>query len=94
MIPIHIRSEFFTAGAIYGWEGSPMGIGIEISQYRGEGDIAITIGNSKRVLLLDKAEAREFIKEHRSIFNARGTRLGVVKRSMFKDKLEGQKVLI
>ena len=94
MTPIHIRSAFLKAGLIYQWEGSPIGIGIELSQYRGEGDIEITIGRSKKVLRLDKAEAREFIKEHRSIFDARGTRLGVVKRSMFKDKLEGQKVLI
>ena len=94
MNPIHIRSPFLKAGLIYHWQGSPIGIGIELSQYRGEGDIEITIGRSKKVLRLDKVEAREFIKEHKSIYDARGTKLGVVKMSMFREKLEGQKVLV
>ena len=94
MTPIHIRSPFLKAGIIFYWTGSPIGIGIEISQYRGEGDVEITLGRSKKVLKLDKAEAREFIKEHKSIYDARGTKLGVVKLSMFKEKLEGQKDLI
>ena len=84
MTPINIRSPFEKAGMIYGWEGSPMGIGVEITQYRGEGDLAITIGRSKKVLSVDKAEARDFIRQHRSVFNAQGTRLGVIKRDMFR----------
>ena len=96
MTPIHILSPFRKAGIIYHWEGNPIGIGIEMSQYRGEGDIAITLGDSKIVLTLDKAEARYFIREHRSVYDAKGTRLGVVKRSMFKAKevISKQKVLI
>ena len=94
MNPINIREPFWTAGQMYGWEGDPAGIGIAMELYMGEGDIEITIGRSKKVLRLDKAEAREFIKEYKSIYDARGTKLGVVKMSMFREKLEGQEVLV
>ena len=96
MTPIHILNPFRKAGIIYHWEGNPVGIGIEMSQYRGEGDIEVRIGESKQILLLDKAEARDFIREHRSVYMARTTRLGVVPKYMFKEKeiISNQKVLV
>ena len=96
MTPIHILSPFLKAGIIYKWTGNPIGIGIEMSQYRGEGDIEVRIGESKQILLLNKAEARDFIRYHRSVYMAHATRLGVVPKYMFKEKevISNQKVLI
>jgi len=88
MTQIHILSTFLKAGLIYNWEGEPAGIGIQLKEYRGEGDLRITLGVNRKVLLIDKAKAREFIIEHRSTHTAEGTKLGVVPRYMFREEKE------
>ena len=81
---IHINTPFYSAGKLYNWEGSPVGIGINLKALEGDGKIRIIVGNSNKIWEIDRYQALAFIKEHNSYYEARGTKLGVIAWSQFK----------
>ena len=81
---LHIKNPFYSAGRLYNWEGSPVGIGINLKALEGDGKIRIMVGSSNKIWEIDKYQALAFIKEHNSYYEARGTKLGVIAWSQFK----------
>lgn len=94
---IHIKEPFYTAGKLYGWIGKSIGVGIDLRKIIGDGNLFIRVGNSEKVWCVDKEIARQFIKNHKSYYDAKGIKLGVLAWNLFKEKKdisENQKELL
>lgn len=91
----HIKEPFYTAGKKYHWLGKPIGLGIKMSLLEGEGNLEVTVGDSATVYVIDKQEARAFVARYKSVFDAKGTTLGVIAWNMFmiKSNLTNQEKL-
>lgn len=83
MEPIHILTPFYSAGKKYGWNGAPIGLGINVRLLEGSGDICVRVGESKDVWKIDKTRALDFIKKYQSLYKARTVTLGVISWGMF-----------
>jgi len=83
---IKIKEPFYTAGKKYGWMGKPIGLGINLKELEGEGDLEVTVGDAPKVWVIDKEKARRLIETYQSYHDARGTRLGVIAWHEFQAK--------
>jgi len=82
---INIKSPFLTAGKIYNWPYKSIGVGINEKEFRGEGDIELTIGKSEKIYRISKKEAIEFVKKYKSIHEAGFIKLGVLPIDLLKE---------
>jgi hypothetical protein len=60
------------------------GIGIALSRLEGKGNLKVKVGDNPKTWTISKNRARKFIERHRSYYDARGTKLGVVAWQEFK----------
>lgn len=75
---INIKEPFYTAGKKFGWQGKSIGLGINLRLLDGDGDLELTVGDSKDIWTINKNKARELVNRYQSYYQARGTRLGVL----------------
>lgn len=61
-----IREPYNKAGRVWGFE-PPLGVGIEVSHFDGEGRLFFVVNSLNAVYSVDKHQARKFIKEKQSI---------------------------
>lgn len=86
MITVNIKkSWFYSAGRTYKWvdEGYDIrGVGIEVGLIKNNSELEIVVDKVKYHLLCD--DAITFIRRFNSIFNANGTRVAIVSKSLLK----------
>lgn len=76
---VNIKEPFYSAGKIYGWEGNPMGVGInkgfvELAVNYG-GTIRFTVDNHPIVYNIDAIRFKKFVTQHNSIWIKNKTQL-------------------
>ena len=91
---ISIKSPFLTAGRIYHWPYKPVGVGINEIEFRGEGDIELTIGRNHQIYTIGKKEAIEFVKKYKAVHMAGFVKLGVIPLDLLKKKDDQPKLEI
>lgn len=69
---IYIREPFYSAGKIFKWSGSSIGVGINFNLIKGDGLIRLKIGDNKTVWNIEKERVRQFCIENKSFYTVRG----------------------
>jgi hypothetical protein len=86
---VHIKEPFYTAGNKYNWiiKYNPLGVGIDLAFFTGEGKIMLTVGGSVKKWQIEKIRARELVKEYNSFYNVPNKKmvLGVLPLEAFEE---------
>lgn len=87
---IQIKIPFYTAGRLFRWSGSPVGIGIKLKLLEGDDVLNVRVGDNEKIWQIEKEKAREFVEKYQSYFSAKGTKLGVIAWYMFNSGQENK----
>jgi len=86
---IHIQEPFWSAGKQYGWPYKSPGLGIDLRELAGEGNLSVIVGKDKDTIwTMDKLRARKLTETHQSYFQAKSIRLAVLPWDQFEKSKE------
>lgn len=86
---IEINEPFWSAGDKFGWSDKygRTGIGINEKLLHGDGQITVRIGKKESLHRITRERARELLKEYKSYYQARSTRIAVLPLQAFESDI-------